>query len=158
MSDVDKKSLRNKLVDTVGEQSVLSEEAYLLDYTKANIGAGKKPILIARPKTAAEVEQLIGLAKEDSHSPPGAMFLLGCRVKFHICFGFLCKRDFTGGNLPQGDHNIFIFGGADQILRSLPYLPDPFCRQVYDGKPVGNPFQTVFNRYTRQKCTSINCY
>ena len=59
-------SLKEKLVDIVGDAKVISGEDHLLDFTRSNIGSGEKPMFIAKPQTAKEVEQLIGLAKDFS--------------------------------------------------------------------------------------------
>ena len=64
MSKIGTESLKEKLVDIVGEPKVISREEHLLAFTRANIGSGKKPVFIAKPQTTLQVERLIGLAKE----------------------------------------------------------------------------------------------
>ncbi len=64
MGEISTESLKEKLVDVVGEPKVISREEHLVGYTRANIGSGEKPMFIVKPQTAGQVERLIGLAKD----------------------------------------------------------------------------------------------
>ena len=57
MSEIGTASLKEKLVDIVGEPGVLAQEGPLLDFTRANIGTGGKPMFIIKPKNAKQVEE-----------------------------------------------------------------------------------------------------
>jgi hypothetical protein len=64
MGDFDMNIPKEKLADIVGEPKVISREEYLLDFTRANIGSGKKPMFIAKPQNVKQVEGLIEMARK----------------------------------------------------------------------------------------------
>jgi len=64
MSEIGTDSLKEKLAEIVGEPKVDGREEHLLDFSRANIGSGEKPLFIVKPQTADQVERLIGLARE----------------------------------------------------------------------------------------------
>jgi FAD/FMN-containing dehydrogenase len=57
-------SLKEKLVDIVGNANVISGEDHLQEFTQSNIGSGEKPMFVVKPGAAKQIEQLIGLAKD----------------------------------------------------------------------------------------------
>ena len=64
MTKLDSERLKEKLVDIVGDPKVVFREEHLLEFSRANIGSGEKPMFIVKPQTVKEIEGLIGLAKD----------------------------------------------------------------------------------------------
>ncbi len=64
MGEIGSESLKEKLADIVGDPHVVFREEYLLDFSRANIGTGKKPTAIVKPQNVKQVEGLIALAKD----------------------------------------------------------------------------------------------
>ena len=50
MSEIGTDSLKEKLAEIVGEPKVDCREEHLLDFSRANIGSGEKPLFIVNPK------------------------------------------------------------------------------------------------------------
>jgi hypothetical protein len=64
MNEIGVEVLKEKCIGIVGEDKVIAGEAQLLSYARSGIGAGKKPMLIVKPGSTREIEQLIALAGE----------------------------------------------------------------------------------------------
>jgi len=63
MSEINTASLKEKLVDIIGEPFVLAREDILREFSRANIGTGETPIFVVKPQNVKQVEDLIDLAK-----------------------------------------------------------------------------------------------